>query len=114
MALNAGNQLHVVFWDERLSRNVIQYWYTTKQTSASGLELIPFPTPTAIPTLARPTANPGGVVAIATPTLDFDTGPEADRPIESTGWPVIAAILPVALLVGVVLFVKINKLTKKK
>jgi hypothetical protein len=114
MALNAGNQLHVVFWDERLSRNVIQYWYTTKQTSASGLELIPFPTPTAMPTLARPTANPGGVVAIATPTLDFDTGPEADRPIESTGWPVIAAILPVALLVGVVLFVKINKLTKKK
>lgn len=114
MALNTGNQLHVVFWDERPSRNMIQYWYTTKQTSASALELIPFPSPTAIATLVRPTDNPDTLVAIPTPTLDFDTSPEANKPIQSTGWPVIAAILPVALLVSVVLFVKINKLTRKK
>lgn len=114
MSLNGGNRLHTVFWDERPDQQFIQYWYTTKLTSASPIDLMPFPTPTAIPTRAISTqsANSGTPVITSTPLPGIEN--DLDPPSESPALPIIIAVILVLLLVAVIIFIRISKLNRKR
>jgi hypothetical protein len=113
MAINGGNKLHLVFWDEQSNQQFIQYWYSTKQTSAGPLDFKPFVSPTPP---AQATTNNESVVptaSISTPTPPFDDDAGIGIPTANPGWPILAAIMPVFILVGVIFLLKMSKLNKK-
>ncbi len=119
MSINAGNQLHLVFWDERPSQQKIQYWYTSKQTSASPVPFLPFPTPSPTPTLAAtPDAmSTGPKQTIAANASVLNQTPDLNKNQKSmntgTGWPVIIATIPVFMLIGLIVVQKMARRSRR-
>jgi hypothetical protein len=102
LAINQGNQLHLVFWDERPARQVLNYWYTTRQTSAAPIPPTPFPTRAAVST---PTPTPDQVsLPTIQPYLPEAQGNSSGSqgPANPIG-PVLIGVLP-AVLVLVIVF----------
>lgn len=108
MSLNQGNTLHVVFWDERPTQQITQYWYTVKQTSAPLVEPISFPTPTSELQVRNGAGTPppeiGSSASLSgnsTTQVEIDTQSKAasSPSLSSTSWPILIAILPVMILV---------------
>jgi hypothetical protein len=104
MAVNQGNRLHLVFWDSRPARQALDYWYTTRETSAAATALLPYPTSPPAPTQAvfQSLAAQGK----PTPTISsLNLGDIADRPFTSTGLPVMVGVAPILIFViGLLLY----------
>ena len=110
MTINQGNRLHLVFWDERPSQQIIQYWYTTKQTSAGSTPLQPFPTPTISPTRHAVTNRTDASATNITPSPAFDLSSGPDTSSANPGWPILIAVLPVILIITSVVIFRLARL----
>jgi hypothetical protein len=109
MSLNAGNQLHLVFWDERKSQDYIQYWYTTKQTSASQMPYVPFPIEAAI-FIETPVGDQNTVAqAPDQSSEELNRDLSSSLPASNPGAPILIAILPVLAIVSLVVLINLAK-----
>lgn len=114
MTISQGNQLHTIFWEERPFQGTLQYWYTTKQTSASPTGLIPFPTPTTLPTHTPSTLEPGSNAARITPTPLLSDSEDLTQMGESPALPIVIAVVLVVLLVSVILIFRVASINRKR
>ena len=111
MALSLGNQLHLAFWEERPTRKMLSFWYTSKRSTADAVPPLPYPTQPAAATPAL-TATPA-----PTASPDEDLSAQLAAPgqgaIMGTGLPIILGIAPVALLLVLIFGIKYSRARKK-
>ena len=113
MTISAGNQLQTVFWDERPAQQILQFWYTTKQTSASSSELISFPTQTATSTMDYKSTETVTDLIMVTPSPPLIFSTDNTPPSRNTGMPIVVSAILVVILIGSVVGLQIRR-TKRK
>lgn len=105
MAVSAGNQLHVVFWDDRR-----RLWYTTKTTDAPHIPSIPFAT--EISNLGGQTIETVAPVVNSSPRSITFTPVPGGTEVSVTTSPlkgISMGVLPVILIVGGILLLQIMR-----
>jgi hypothetical protein len=102
MTIGLGNTLHVLFWT-----NNRELWYMTRQLSVRGTEQLPSPTP-PLPTPVLPTETPV-IIPTATHLPDFGAPMEPGVVQQGSLVAVIGGLVPVILLIGIVLLVRMRR-----
>jgi hypothetical protein len=107
VAVSEGNVLHVVY------ETGTAIGYLTRRTSAPHIPPQPLPTPAS--TLTPPPASTGVAIS-STPTLTvraWPAGAKVEPVATSPAFPLLAGLLPAALLVGIVILVRIARLGQR-
>ena len=105
LSLNLGNKLHAVYWVDHQ-----RLWYTTKQVDSTRELIVQLP----MRSLVEPTNTELLVITQAIPSPDpsptyFVSEPEKLRNSSGPGLIFLVSILPVILLIGGIVLIRINR-----
>ena len=101
MTISAGNQIHVVFWNNRE-----RLWYTSARlSSARRVTAVPLYTRTPVLPTLTPTARPTRTATTAPPLLP---GQDTIIPSANPAHNLFASLIPALALVGIVLALRLR------